>query len=139
MAELSQGAKLRDKEGVVLFVVLGTIFIVIILSAIILQIISSQSRLTHHQVSRIQAYYASQAGMVYALEELRIGGWVPNPPAGQIKYACLNGCVDSVTETYTIPADTAIPYHVQVAIYPLDSGINGTTRLDIKTEYTYTP
>jgi len=60
--------------------VLGTIIIVAILITVILSIISSQSRITQHQVSRIQAYYAAQAGMNYALEMLRTGLWTFNPP-----------------------------------------------------------
>ena len=60
------------RKGAVLFIVLGTILIVMILANIILNIMLSQSRLTQHQVSRIQAYYASLAGMNYALEEIRI-------------------------------------------------------------------
>ncbi len=65
----------RNRRGVLLFIVLATIFIVATLSITILQIILSQSRLTHHQVSRIQAQYAAKAGMVYALEMLRTGVW----------------------------------------------------------------
>lgn len=64
-----------NKKGVALFMVLGTLLVVIILANIILNFILSQSRFTHHQVSRIQAYYAAQAGMVYALEQLRTGAW----------------------------------------------------------------
>jgi len=55
--------------------VLATIMIVIILANIVLSIVLSQTRLTHHQVSRIQAYYAGLAGMNYALEQLRTGNW----------------------------------------------------------------
>jgi len=59
--------------------VLATIMIVVILANIVLNIVLSQTRLTHHQVSRIQAYYAGLAGMNYALEQLRTGNWTaPN-------------------------------------------------------------
>ena len=66
---------LKTNRGVVLFMVLSTILIVVALANIILVLITSQFRLTHHQVSRIQAYYAAQAGMNYALEMLRDGTW----------------------------------------------------------------
>lgn|SRR3989338_9020587 len=72
-----------NKRGVALLMVLGTVLVVVILANVIIAIISSQSRLTHHQVSRIQAYYAAQAGMNYALEMLRRpNGWTQNscPP-----------------------------------------------------------
>jgi len=65
----------QDKKGIVLLIVIGTVFIVIFLANVVLNIITSHSRLTHHQVSRIQAYYASMAGVNYALERLRVGTW----------------------------------------------------------------
>jgi Tfp pilus assembly protein PilX len=64
------------KKGVVLMIILGVILIVALLAGVILNIVLSQSRLTHHQVSRIQAYYASQAALNYAIEKLRNGEWV---------------------------------------------------------------
>lgn len=66
-------SKEKGQKGVVLLLVLGTLLVVIILANVVLSIVSSQSRLTHHQVSRIQAYYASQAAVNYALEKLRLG------------------------------------------------------------------
>lgn len=65
----------RDEKGIALFMVLGTILIIVILANVMLTMISSQGRLTHHQVSRIQAYYAAQAGVNYAYESLRVGTW----------------------------------------------------------------
>jgi len=68
----------RLAKGVALFIVLGSIVIVISLASVILTIVSSQSRFTHHQVSRIQAFYAAQAAVNYAMDKLRIGspsGW----------------------------------------------------------------
>lgn len=120
--------------------VLGTILVVTILANVIMGLMLSQSRFTHHQVSRIQAYYACVAAMNYVLEQLRlgVGGWTPNPPSGALKYFCLNGCVDPVVPTFPILNDADIPYNVQVTIYPQESGTNRTTRLDIKTDYTYT-
>jgi hypothetical protein len=59
--------------------------VVVVLSSVILYLVSSQSRLTHHQVSRIQAYYASLAGINYARERLRINTWTTAscpPPDG---------------------------------------------------------
>ena len=65
----------RKRKGMLLFIVLATIILVSILCTVILRIMLSQSRLTHHQVSRIQAQYAAKAGMVYALDRLRMGLW----------------------------------------------------------------
>ncbi len=66
--------KLKER-GVALFVVLATIFVVVLLANICLNIMVSQSRLTHHKVNRIQAYYAGWAVINYAQEELRRGKW----------------------------------------------------------------
>jgi len=60
----------------VLFIVLGTLLVVTSLAIIILSIILSHNRLTYHQTSRIQAYYAAMAGTNYALEQLRTGTWI---------------------------------------------------------------
>ena len=73
---MTESKQKQDKKGIVLLIVIGTVFIVIFLANVVLSIITSQSRLTHHQVSRIQAYYASMAGINYALEQLRIGNWI---------------------------------------------------------------
>jgi len=64
-------------KGIALLIVLTTILIVIVLAGVMLTTMSSQSRITHHQVSRAQGYYAAQAGMVYALERLKSGEWKP--------------------------------------------------------------
>ncbi|MDP2044012.1 MAG: hypothetical protein Q8K15_02445, partial [Candidatus Omnitrophota bacterium] len=128
---------MRDSKGVVLFIVLGLILVVVVLAAVILSIISSQSRLTHHQVSRIKAYYAGKGMMNYASDMLRKGNWVPNASGGANKYACHRNCIDSgVSATYTIPIDNDIPYNIQVTIHPDKTGPGGVTaQLDIKTDY----
>lgn len=66
-----------DKKtiGMALYLVIGTLIIVVILCRAILVLIISQQRITHHNVARIQAYYAAKAGMNYALEMLRQGNW----------------------------------------------------------------
>jgi hypothetical protein len=142
----------NNKKGIVLFIVLATVLIIVILSGVILSIISSQSRLTHHQASRIKAYYAGKGIMNYALEMLRKGspgGWVL-PGTGNLYYACHKAqgsskdCVDSgispTSSAYIIPTDNDIPYNVQVTIHPDKTGPNNIgAKLEIKTEYTYTP
>jgi Tfp pilus assembly protein PilX len=125
----------NNKKGAILFIVLAVIILVVILSGVILSIVSSQSRLTHHQVSRIKAYYAGKGMMNYALEKLRIGEWAPH--SSQTRYACHRGCIDAPSITYPIPTDNDIPYKVQVAIRPLNRALGNTvTQLEIKTQYT---
>lgn len=55
--------------------VMFIVMLVILLGNILFTLISSQARFSHHKVSRIQAFYAAQAGMNYALEQLRTGAW----------------------------------------------------------------
>ncbi|MCK9603936.1 MAG: hypothetical protein M0R66_06240 [Candidatus Omnitrophica bacterium] len=139
-----------NKKGIALFMVLATILIVVILSNVILTIISSQSRLTHHEISRIRAYYAAQAGLIYAMEMLRNGRWAFS--SGSDRYYCMalvsggsGVCIDAVTLTDTIPYDLGITNEgtlkVQVRIHanPNHPALppNGIIQLDAKTDYTY--
>lgn len=62
-----------DKAGIALLIVLSTIILVTLLALVMLRPLASHARLTHHQVSRIQAYYAALAGMNYAYDRLRVG------------------------------------------------------------------
>ena len=128
------------RKGVVLLIVLATILVVIILAGIILNIVSSQSRLTTHQVSRIKAYYAGRGIMNYALDMLRQGNWTASGSVN--KTACLGNCtgLGVAAPDYTIPTDSDIPYNILVTIYHLNTAINNTTtQLSIKTDYAYTP
>ncbi len=133
---------LKSKKGVALFIALSTVLIVVVLANIILNIISSQSRLTHHEVSRVRAYYAAQAGINYVIDQLTKGAWPVTSLAN--RYFCINGCIDSGASSLLNYNDADIPYKVQVKIYP-SSGAStgnpptGTIRLDARVDYTYTP
>jgi len=75
-----------NKKGIVLFIVLGTLLVVVSLATVILNLVLNHAQFTQHQTNRIQAYYASMAGINYGLEKLRIGlpsGWTTAscPPA----------------------------------------------------------
>ena len=101
------------KRGVALFIVLGTILVVVILANIVLNIILSQSRLTHHQISRIRAYYASLAGMNYALEQLRTGTWVYHGDY------CIGNITAGHCSGFPLPHvvnDPDMPYEVRIHI-----------------------
>jgi type II secretory pathway pseudopilin PulG len=131
------------KKGAILFVVLAVILVVVILSGVILSIISSQSRLTNHQVSRIKAYYASKGIMNYVLEKMRTDpDWAPGTTE---KVVCHRNCIDkTATAGLSIPTDSDIPYDIQVTIHidnqADNADLNGeVTQFDIKTKYTYTP
>ncbi|MCX5714045.1 MAG: hypothetical protein NT033_04405, partial [Candidatus Omnitrophica bacterium] len=93
-------------RGTALFLVLAVVFVVVALANIILSFMHSQSRLTHHQVSRIQAYYAAQAGMNYALEQLRTGNWKAgeNYTSRQGSSYTYNSTLDSITSGFDPPS-----------------------------------
>ena len=130
-----------NKKGVVLVMALMTLLVVLILANIILAIILSQSRLTHHQVSRIRAYYAALAGINYTIERLRTNtpGWEP-PASGSInrKTICpaASGC--------DVP-NSGLPYTVIVTIWPEGSDpptsahlLAGVAPITATVDYTYT-
>lgn len=73
------------KRGVVLVIVLCTLLVVIGLATVVLSFILTHARLSYHNTSRIQAYYASMSGINYALEQLRTGEWTYSP---------INSCPD---------------------------------------------
>ena len=126
--------------------VLGTLLVVVTLANVILTIISSQSRLTHHQVSRIQAYYAAMAGVNYAFERVRIGTYVYNPLIGANSCPSPAGCpfndptfpTSIVGQQFRVvfcPSGAVCPPLTVACIPP--PGINFC--LDVTTTYTYTP
>jgi Tfp pilus assembly protein PilX len=65
---------LSGRKGIALLIVLCSIVIVAILANIILSVALNQARLTKHRISRVQAYYAAQMGMVYGIEKVK-NGW----------------------------------------------------------------
>ncbi len=125
------------QRGIILFIVMSIIIVVIVLATVVLRITLNQSRLTHHQVSRIKAYYADKAGMNLAFYKLRVGTWSQH--ATGINYYCINGKVDAPVTCLDTITDTAIPYNVQIAVHPQnDPGINNTAKIDVKCDYSYT-
>lgn len=92
----------NNKKGVALFVALGLLLVVVILANIILAIILSQSRLTHHQVSRIQAYYGTMAGINFAIDKLRRGDWAVPTTATPNTYTVTDSDFPSIIQNKTI-------------------------------------
>jgi len=113
---------MMNKKGVVLIIVLTTVLIAAILANVILGFILSHYRFTHHQSSRIQAYYASLAGMNLAQEKLRTGAWTTGTYT-----LCSSGCTVN---------DPDMRYKVTITISA--PGANGLRTLGLKTTYTYT-
>ncbi len=131
----------RDKKGIALFMVLGTILIVVVLANVMLAMISSHGRLTHHQVSRIQAYYAAQAGVNYAYESLRVGAWDSSDcPAP-------NGCLLSALDPNFAADFPHTVSDVRIILKTPSAGSStcpntlsaGTVCINATATYTYTP
>jgi Tfp pilus assembly protein PilX len=124
----------RNRKGVLLFIVLATIIVVVTLSTVILRIILSQSRLTHHQVSRIQAQYAAKAGVFYALDKLRRNDDACWPSVGTYTIRMQrsgSGC-DVIEPNLPI----SIQY-VDITVGTPGSGVSGTR--EVSAIATYTP
>jgi Tfp pilus assembly protein PilX len=79
-----------NRRGFALYLVLAIMLVVVILANIVLNLITSQSKLTHHQIKRIQEYYAAQAGVNYALENLRVNNtpWMSAAGDNKTYYIC---------------------------------------------------
>lgn len=121
-----------NKKGVAMFMVLATILVVVVLANVVLSIISSQSRLTRHEVSRVQAYYAAQAGLIYTMEKIRINDW---PFSGGVdRYYCMaltsggpGQCIDVGVPDNIIPFDAGV-----TRAYDPGTGLQGSYKVQVK-------
>ncbi len=129
-----------NKKGVILFIVIGVIMVVAMLSIVILRIISNQSRLTHHQLSRIQGQYAAKAGVLYALEKLRRNdaAWLVSGTKRMCKQVGVPDCNTPDIIESNLPS--TIQY-VDIIVYdPETTGpLTGTRKVSAKASYTYMP
>ena len=118
--------------------VLVIILVVIALAQGVLSIILNQSRLTHHNVSRISAYYAAMAGINLAYENLRTNTWEYGSSY------CINpanAACNSLDLDHKI-SDPSIPYEAMItfgAQFPGGAGPSGTTPISVTTNYTPQP
>jgi type II secretory pathway component PulK len=64
---------LSAEKGVALLTVVIIIFILLILSSVMINLISSQTRLVDHDISRVKAKYANEATAVRQIELFRRG------------------------------------------------------------------
>ena len=127
----------RNKKGSILFIAVAMIMVVAVLATVMLRIISNQARLTHHQVSRIQAQYAAKAAIIYTIDKLRRNndpGW---PATVQFtKTMCRSGC--DINEG-DLPGSVQ---QIDITVYgPTAPGsqLSGTRRITARATYTYTP
>lgn len=115
-----------NKNGVIFLIVLCTLLVVVSLAAVVLGLILTHSRITYHQTSRIQAYYAAMAGVNLAMEYLRAGTWTTGSYT-----LCKTGCTVN---------DSDIPYSVAIEIGAPGTSIDGVgRRITSAATYTYSP
>jgi Tfp pilus assembly protein PilX len=127
----------EEEKATALFLVLSIMFVVLALANVILSFMHSQSRLTHHQVSRIQAYYAAQAAMNYAFEKLRTGEWVAGIDCTEAAPCHAPGDIPLDFSNAFYPP--SINY-INVTIAPqAGSPITGTNPVNVTVDYQYSP
>ena len=61
------------KKGVVLVVVIGVMLVIFTLALAALFLMTQESRIAEHKIKRTRAFFAAQAGMIFALDSLRNG------------------------------------------------------------------
>lgn len=117
------------QRGVALFLVLGTILIVALLSSVILSIVLNQTRLAYHQITRVKAYYATLAAMNLAVDKLQSGAWGNGLYTFGKCSPNWTGCNDT--------NDPDIGYKVDINI--TDGVAPGSHNISLHVNYTYVP
>jgi len=120
------------RKGVILVVIIGIVLIISTLALAALFLMAQESRIAEHKIKRTKAFFAAQAGMVLALEQLRKGVWSPSTTQ---KY-CLNDNIgNDCTPNFRTVDDTDIPYDVTIEIFPVGATIPGSSQIDIVVNY----
>lgn len=134
-----------NNKGIMLFIVLGVLLLVTTLAGVILNLILSNYRLTHHQTNRIRAYYAAMAGVNLTREMLRTGQWsVPATGSGAVNRLICTGTNWAGTGAACHFNNSGLPYDINVTINATNAtlgsspAITGTAPLSAKAEFTYT-
>ncbi|MCM8801481.1 MAG: SurA N-terminal domain-containing protein [Candidatus Omnitrophica bacterium] len=129
----------NNKKAIAMVVILGTIVIVFVLAGAILVMSSSQSRLVHHQVSRIQGYYASMLGVNYAYRQLYTGAWLIPPAGGSDAYSiCRNAGLGCTLVESNLP-HTVSRVNISVTNCSTTSPSGISACISATAIYTYTP
>ncbi len=116
------------KKGVVLVVVMGVVMVMCILALASMFLMTQESRIAEHKIKRNRAFYSAQAGMVLALDQLRLGAWVPGNT-----YCLSNGTAPNLGGCAGTITDLAIKHDVRIVIAPVAGGgaFAGTSQVDI--------
>ncbi|HOW42671.1 MAG TPA: hypothetical protein PLF03_03300 [Candidatus Omnitrophota bacterium] len=128
-----------DKKGIAIYLVLGVLLIVVFLGGMFMTFVVSQSRFSHHQLSRIQALYAAKAGMYYAIDRLsqQDPNWSAATPFE--RFICRESGAAHCSDATTL-IDPLLPHTiklVKIAVGAANSGIQNTRTINITVDYTY--
>ena len=131
---LTAGSYLNNRKGMALYLVLAVLVVTAIVAGMFLNLILSNSRLTHHTVSRSQAYFAAKLGMNYAIEMLSHNepGWTDATAFDRTICRPDRGPCDK--EEPDLPA--AIN-NITIHVGALGTGLLGTRDLNITVDYRY--
>ncbi len=118
--------------------VLAILFVIVALANIILGTMLSQSKLTHHQVTRVQAYYAALGCANYAYQKLLLNNDVtwPRTPVPYTKSFCSS--VGVAPCTYTDNELPASINKIYVTVRQDTAGRPGILQIDAQAVFTNT-
>ncbi len=124
-------------KGVALVAVLTVLLVVAILGSIVSMLMTSQGRLTHHQIQRIRASYAAQAGINLAYSKLCQGLWPYNDmfAINCTSVACTGSVTNDALHRYN---DPGLPFEVVIVVGPVVAGWArpNTAAIDATVNYT---
>lgn len=115
------------RKGVILVIVLGIALIIIGLALAGIFIMTQQARISEHKIKRMRAFFAAQAGMVHALEELRLGR---NPNDTSITIG-----TDSSATSGLIPGYPLLGLSADIEYLDDNTGPRGTDPVNITVDY----
>lgn len=120
-------------------VVLGIILVAVFLANVVLNIIGSHPRLTHHQISRIQAYYAAWAGISYAYDRITAGdaSWpVPAPTGSYTRTITDNDPATGFPRQIVNQQVVVVVQGRNLCPSPVPTGVNACINATVNYQYT---
>jgi Tfp pilus assembly protein PilX len=111
------------KKSVVMIVVMAVIVILSILAITALTLMTQESRLAENKIRHMRAYYAAQAGSVYALEEFRKYN-NSTGPSGNLSAITIGAGLDGYPSAGYTPVITRTP-----------GAIGGTDEVNVTVSY----
>lgn len=133
------------KRGALLLIVIMTIVVAIILSNVILNMMLSQGRLSINELRRIQAKYASMAGINWAYQNLIRGNPLFIPAGNCVRNSLTDSdttfpsSINSIDVYVASPGAVCINALGQQVTEPCSPPTGAEVCLSSVADYTYTP